>query len=109
MTTPLNQYDEIALAVGRVAIQAAWVEYYAALLAAELIGAARAEVYVFGQTWSATYDGLRALIKDRVADAVDDAEGRTIDIPFYRETLGHLAKANELMTQRGNVVHALWS
>jgi hypothetical protein len=101
--------DEIALAVGRVAGQAAWLEYYAAILVSSLIGTERADAFVMGQGWTAISNGAKALLADRIEEARESRETLELDEPFYQSTLTHLKEADRLMTKRGDVVHALWS
>jgi hypothetical protein len=104
-----SERDEIARAVGHVAIEAAWLEYYAAILASTLIGSERADTFVMGQGWGATYNGLRALLDERIIEAGESRETLELDVPFYKATLKHIREADHLMTKRNNVVHALWS
>jgi hypothetical protein len=101
--------DDIALAVGRVAGQSAWLEYYVAILVSSLIGSERADAFVMGQGWAAVFNGAKVLLSERIEEARGSRETLELDVPFYQATLTHLREADRLMTKRGDVVHALWS
>lgn len=99
--------DQIALVVGRIANEAAWLEYYASLLASTLIGTERADPFTFGHNWTAIADGLDALLRCRIEGAAEYAAGA--DVAFFEATRTHLKEARKLMIKRNDVVHALWS
>lgn len=102
-------YDEVARAVGRVAMRAARVEHMASVLAVVLIGTPRAAPVVLGQGWASTKRALEELISEQTDYVADlGADERRYDVPVYEGMLATLRHADRLMAERSNVVHALW-
>jgi hypothetical protein len=105
-----HPHHEIAPGVGWVAIRAAELEHAAGQLAVDLIGTDRSSPFAMGQSWLALRDGRRALIRARVAElAATGDDGIGMDAAFYAHLQERLRVADERMTQRNNVVLALWS
>jgi hypothetical protein len=102
------ELDRRARAVGLVAIRASRVEHVAAVLAVILIGTPRTAPMLLGSGWSHIRQALNQLLDELIEEATDDAERRQFDLPIYRQVVALLKRADRLMAQRGNVVHALW-
>ena len=102
-----DDWDETARGVGWVAREAARLEFAAAQLEAKLIMSDQAIVVIAGQGWSATRDACRAMLAERIGRGSYRLAAPHV-IAVYEELLRTLAAADQLMTKRNHVMHALW-
>jgi putative NADH-flavin reductase len=96
VTEVVKDYEALVHAIGRVAMEAAHMERVAHSLLTALLGGGHVELLIVGQSFSLTYQGVRAVLA-ALPDTVD-----------HRKAADLIEEANKLYLQRNEVIHADW-
>jgi hypothetical protein len=101
-------FGQVPMAIGRVAIQAARVEHVAGVLAVTLIGTERAAPVVMGGGWSSIKQALEVLLDERAVRFDSGGRNDKIEIEVCRKMQILVRRADALMRDCSQIVHALW-
>jgi hypothetical protein len=99
----MKPMDEIALRLGWIAITAARLEHTVGIIVASRTGGGDRVADVMGRRWSDVYGEAKKLYRDLATQAGQG--GAAAFDGFYRL----LIRANDAMTKRHHVLHALWT